>query len=313
MAAIQTRSLCKSYGDRSKALDGLSISVESGTSLGYIGPNGAGKTTTIRILTGLIKPSSGQAMVEEWDVVKESVKALGIIGFVPEVPEFYGVLTPTETLSFLGGLRGMNRSDLRERIPEVLDLVGLDDRVDVLVAGFSKGMKQRLALACALLHRPRILILDEPTSGLDPRGRVEMREILKSLTGSDTTIFMSSHLLTEIQEVCSHVAIIDRGRLLAYDSMSRISGDVRSDGIHVVLWKEVDEQSLTSLSHIDGVRRVTRLADKEILVLIEGDSAQTEERVIRVLLDRGLGVKSYAQDSGSLESLYMRLVGDGEE
>jgi len=313
MAAIQTWSLCKSYGGRFKALDGLSITVESGMSVGYLGPNGAGKTTTIRILTGLIKPSSGQAMIEEWDVAKNSSRALSIIGFVPEVPEFYGVLSPVETLSFLGGLRGMDRGDLSERIPEVLGIVGLEDKADVLVAGFSKGMKQRLALACALLHRPSILILDEPTSGLDPRGRVEIREILKSLMGSDTTIFMSSHLLTEIQEVCSHVAVIDHGRLLAFDSMSRIAVDARSEGIQIALWKPVDELSIRSLSDIDGVRRVTKLGDKEILILIEGDSAQTEERVIRHLLDRGLGVKSYAQNNASLESLYMRLVGDGEE
>jgi ABC-2 type transport system ATP-binding protein len=312
MVAIQTQDLCKSYGGKSKALDGLSITIEDGLSVGYLGPNGAGKTTTMRILTGLIRPSSGKAMIEDWDIVKDSRRALSIIGYVPEVPEFYGALTPTETLSFLGGLRGMNRGDLRERIPEVLSTVGLEEKSGVSIAGFSKGMKQRLALACGLLHGPRILMLDEPTSGLDPRGRVEIREVLKSLKTSETTLFVSSHMLTEIQEVCSHVAIINRGRMLAFDSIDKVAGDARSEGIQISLWKQLDEASAKSLSEIEGVRRVTQLGDREILVLIAGDSAATEERVIRHLLDRGLGVKSYSQNNASLESLYMRLVGRGE-
>jgi ABC-2 type transport system ATP-binding protein len=312
MAAIQTDGLSRTYGGRFKALDSLSITIDSGMSVGYLGPNGAGKTTTIRILTGLIKPSSGRAMIEDCDVATDIRRALSIIGYVPEQPEFYGVFSPVDVLSFLGCLRGMSRDDLKNRIPEVLAAVGLGDSDTVPVAGFSKGMKQRLALACSLLHKPRILILDEPTSGLDPGGRVEIRNVLKSLRTSGITLFMSSHLLTEVQEVCSHVAIIDHGKLLAFDSIDCIAEDTRSDGIRISLWKPIDEASIRFLSKIEGVASVTQLGDKELLVLTERDSAAIEERVIRCLLDRGLGVKTYTQNNPSLENIYLRLVGKGE-
>lgn len=203
------------------ALDKLSLNVKKNEDIALVGPNGAGKTTALKILCGLIYPSSGKAYINGIDVVEERERALSNVGAIVETPEFYPFLTPNEILSYLGRLRGMGEPDLSSRIKEVLHLVKLDDWAGVRIEKFSRGMKQRLALAQSLLHDPPILILDEPTLGLDPRGLVEMREILKKAR-KDKTVLFASHLLAEVVKVCDKIALIDHGRLLVYDSIPHL-------------------------------------------------------------------------------------------
>jgi ABC-2 type transport system ATP-binding protein len=209
------------YYDRFLALDNLCLRIEENENVGLLGPNGAGKSTTLKILCGLLRPSSGAAYIDGINVVEKPEQALSRIGTIVETPEFYPFLTPEETLSYLGKLRGMRGDGLRRRIEEVIRLVGLEEWDTVKIEKFSRGMKQRLALAQALLHDPPVLILDEPALGLDPRGVVEFREIIDG-AGKEKTVFFASHQLVEVTQICKKVAIIDRGRLLAYDDIAQL-------------------------------------------------------------------------------------------
>ena len=209
------------YYNKFLALENLCLKVAENENVGLLGPNGAGKSTTLKILCGLIRSSSGTAYIDGIDIAHKPEQALLRIGAIIETPEFYPFLTPKETLSYLGQLRGMNGGRLKQSIKEVIHLVGLDDWLTVKIEKFSRGMKQRLALAQALLHDPPVLILDEPALGLDPRGVVEFREIIDKV-GKDKTVFFASHQLTEVAQICNQVAIIDRGHLLAYDSIAEL-------------------------------------------------------------------------------------------
>lgn len=225
-APIAIKNLTKYY-NKFLALDNLSLSVEENENVGLLGPNGAGKSTTLKILCGLLRSSSGTAYVDGINVAEKPEQALSRIGAIVETPEFYSFLTPEEILGYLGRLRGMQRDGLKKRIKEVIDLVRLEEWGTVKVEKFSRGMKQRLALAQALLHDPPVLILDEPALGLDPRGVVEFREIIERV-GKEKTVFFASHQLTEVAQICNQVAIIDHGRLLTYGSITELEKKYQS-------------------------------------------------------------------------------------
>lgn len=224
--AIVIENLTKYY-DGFLALDSLSLKINENEDIALLGPNGAGKTTAIKILCGLLHPSSGTAYIDGINVVEERELALSKVGAIIETPEFYPYLTPEETLSYLGRLREMRGRELKSRIKEVIKLVRLEGWAKVKIEKFSRGMKQRLAMAQSLLHDPPILILDEPALGLDPRGMMEVREIFKEAR-KEKTVFYASHFLTEVAQVCDRVAIIDHGRLRVYDSVASLKRKYRS-------------------------------------------------------------------------------------
>ena len=224
--AIVIENLTKYY-NKFLALKGLSLKVAKNENVGLLGPNGAGKSTTLKILCGLLRASSGTAYIDGVSVADKPEQALSRIGAIVETPEFYPFLTPEETLGYLGRLRGMRGDELKRRIKEVIKLVRLEDWSKVKIEKFSRGMKQRLGLAQALLHDPPVLILDEPALGLDPRGVVEFREIIEGV-GKTKTVFFASHQLLEVTQICNQVAIIDKGRLLAYDSIAALEKKYQS-------------------------------------------------------------------------------------
>jgi ABC-2 type transport system ATP-binding protein len=215
--SIVIENLSRYYG-KFLALDNLSLRVPEKENIGLLGPNGAGKSTTLKILCGLIKPTSGKAYIDGIDVVAHPEQALSRIGAIIETPEFYSFLTPEDTLNYFGQLRGMKGEPLNKRVKELIALVGLEKWAKEKIGKFSRGMKQRLGLAQTLLHDPPVLILDEPSLGLDPRGVVEFREIIKG-AGKEKTVFFASHQLVEVTQICSKVAIVNNGKLLAYDSI----------------------------------------------------------------------------------------------
>ena len=215
---LATHELTKSFSG-TLAVDRLSLSVRRGDVFGFLGPNGAGKTTTIRMICGLIYPTSGYAEVLDHQVPRDKEEALRHIGGFVEVPAFYGNMSARRNLRLMGSLNGQIEE---ARVSEVLDIVGLRERADSKVGDYSHGMKQRLGIANALINKPELVILDEPTSGLDPQGMKDVRELVRELGAGGTTVFLSSHLLNEVEQVCNRAAIIDKGRVVVEGPVSEL-------------------------------------------------------------------------------------------
>ena len=303
---ILTRDLTKRYSNFT-ALEKLNISITKGSCVGFLGPNGAGKSTTMKILTGLIKPTNGEAFIFGYDVIKESKQALSKIGAVVETPEFPTYLTPNQILSYFGKIRGLPKQKLNESIDNVLEIVKMAEWRQKKIGKFSKGMRQRIALASALLHNPEILILDEPTSGLDPRGRSEIKQIIKSLKNDGKTIFMSSHLLPETQEICDKVALIDKGRLLHFDRMDLLNNSENST-ILIEFINAIEDNQLSTISKLNGVLDV-KIESNGLVVEFDGGDEQKAE-LLKSIEDLGFKVTSFRTVDSKLESLYLKLVTD---
>jgi len=218
---IRFEALRKRYGPL-VAVDDLTLAVEPGAVFGFLGRNGAGKTTTIRMMVGLLEPTSGTVVLGGHDVRREPEAAKALVGYLPDHPFLYDKLTAEEFLHFTGGLHGLGRAEARRRAAALLDELGLAAQAGELIETFSHGMKQRLALASALVHRPRILVLDEPMVGLDPQGARELRRLLARLAAEGVTIFLSTHSLAVAEELCGRIAIVDRGRLVALGSLAEL-------------------------------------------------------------------------------------------
>jgi len=227
---IELVNLCKKYGTFT-AVNNISLSVTQGEIFGFLGPNGAGKTTTIRMIAGLLQPTSGTIVINGYDVQKHPLDAKQITGFIPDRPYLYEKLSAAEFLIFIAELYGIR--DNRSRIEELLALFNLDDWKDELIDNFSHGMKQRLVMASALLHRPRVLVVDEPMVGLDPRGARLVKEIFRDLASSGVSIFMSTHSLEIVEQMCSRVAIIHKGDIIAEGSVEDLGRMARMPESHL--------------------------------------------------------------------------------
>ena len=306
---IELEELVKDYRGGFRAVDSLTLKVPKHSFLGFLGPNGAGKTTTIKVLTSMLVATSGKASLNGIDIMSDPKMALADVGAVVETPEFYPYLTPKETLEYLGQLRGMNMPDIKRRSKEVLDVVKMTEWQDKRIGKFSKGMKQRLAIAQALLHEPSVIILDEPTSGLDPRGMFEMREVLRELKKGDYTVFMSSHLMNEVQEVCSDVALINRGKLLKTGSVETLLSEVRMKKIEVRTTKKMEPADFVNVGKIPGVQGINAVGENAFSLDFNGG----DDEQARLLLDMqatGLKIVTFKESGVALESLYMSLIKD---
>jgi ABC-2 type transport system ATP-binding protein len=304
--AIKTEGLTKHFNGF-QALDHLKLTVGSGRIVGFLGPNGAGKTTTIKILTGLLRPSEGQAYIWGVDVVKEPQEAMKRVGAVVETAELYPELTPHEILTYVGRLRDMSPDEIRDRSKVVLEEVKMTEWADQRTGKFSKGMKQRVGIAQALLNEPDLLILDEPTGGLDPRGMTEVRDVIKALGKGGTTVFMSSHLLYEVQETCQSVALINKGKLLMYDDLDRITLWRKGGRVEVEALPPIAPEIVERARALAGVKSVQGPEGNRLILDLEGGD---EERaaLLRQLLGWGLRVRSFKDVEMPLESLYLELV-----
>ena len=218
---IQCMMLRKQYGEL-VAVHDLDLDIASGEVFGFLGPNGAGKTTTIRMMVGLLEPSAGQVLLGGHDLAREPEAAKALLGYVPDQPFLYDKLTANELLRFIGGLYRVDAEEITDRSTDLLEEFGLLDRREDLVETFSHGMKQRLAVAAALIHRPRILVLDEPMVGMDPQGALALRQLLGGLAAGGVTIFLSTHSLGVAEELCDRIGILDHGRLIAQGTLDEL-------------------------------------------------------------------------------------------
>ena len=306
---IVIENLVKIYKGGFRAVDSLTLEVPQGTFMGFLGPNGAGKTTTIKILTNMLRANDGTVQINGVDALHHPKLALADVGAVVETPEFYPYLTPIETLQYLGRLRGMSPDDIKQRSAEVLELVKMTESADKRIGSFSKGMKQRIAIAQAVLHQPRIVILDEPTSGLDPRGMAEVRDILKGLRKLNYTIFMSSHLLNEVQEVCTDVALINKGKLLRSGKVEDLVKEARGRKMEVRVTNSLDTPLGTRIASLPGVRNLQLQSERTFSFETEmGEEEQAN--LLLTLQGLGLRIVSFKEAGVALESLYLELIAD---
>jgi ABC-2 type transport system ATP-binding protein len=310
LEAIATEGLTKYYG-KILALNELSLKIDAGHCVGFLGPNGAGKSTTIKILCNLIRPSRGKALVMGHDAIADSTGALKNIGALVETPEFYPYLTPVEVLSYFGKLRGIAVHDLKHRIQRVLETVKLTEWSSTKIGKFSRGMKQRLGIAQAILHDPPILILDEPALGLDPRGTYEMREIINDMAKQGKTVFLASHMLHEVRETCDRVALLDKGKLLAYDSINNLEVIFKARRIHVELLRPLDSAQIEEIRKLEKVRTVTA-GDKDLTINFDGAEAEQAQLLATLIREMNLPVVSFNPSLEALEEVYLQLIKAGD-
>src|SRR5258705_2295785 len=250
--SLTIQNLTKIYGQQ-KAVDNISVSVEAGEIVGFLGPNGAGKSTTMKIATGYLPPSGGRLVVGCFDVAERPMQVKKIVGYLPEHNPLYLDMFVHEYLHFIGGVYQMPASLLRPRIKEIIEMCGLGQEQNKLIGALSKGYRQRVGLAQALIHNPEVLILDEPTSGLDPNQLVEIRKLIKEISRNKTVIF-STHIMQEVQALCDRVIVIHRGQLVADDLLKNLVGQKENSVIIVVEFK--NRVSAEALSTLAGVEKV---------------------------------------------------------
>jgi ABC-2 type transport system ATP-binding protein len=308
---IETRDLVMRYERKLTAVNNLSLSVPRGAIYGFVGPNGAGKTSTMRILTTLMMPTSGHAYVSGYEVTKNPRDVRRAIGYMPDFFGVYDDMKVWEYLDFFAACYEIPERDRPGLINDLLELVDLSQRREDMVDKLSRGMKQRLCLARTLVHDPQVLILDEPASGLDPRARVEIRELMVELARMGKTIFFSSHILADVEEICTHIGIIEKGQIVIQGAMEQIRRQLMPNReVVITLLDRADEAKLT-LGALPGVINVADLPDdagkKRIRVDFTGDDALLST-MVQTLAAKGIPAINFAEQSHDLEQVFMRVT-----
>jgi len=309
MKIIETQGLTKQYG-KLTAVEELALTVEEGAVYGFVGPNGAGKTTTMRILATLLRPTAGEAWVAGHSVLKERRDVRRAIGYMPDFFGVYGDMKVWEYLDFFAACYEIPPATRGVLVGDLLELVDLPHRREDYVDALSRGMKQRLCLARALAHDPQVLILDEPASGLDPRARVEIRELLRELQAMGKTIFVSSHILSEIEEVCTHIGIIEAGHLVATGTLEEMRQRIQAQRIvKVGLTRQVEEAQvwLAGQPDVARVEPVASNGEGDLQVTFAGDD-DALARLLSEMVGAGFPVVMFHEETGDLEDVFMRLT-----
>ena len=303
--AIETNGLSKKYGSLT-AVNKLNLKVTRGSIHGFLGPNGAGKTTTIKILVGLLKPDEGIVSVLGKEVHGDQADARLGIGYMPELPKFPKHLKGAELLDIYGRMYGMTEQQRREQIPRLIETVGLKGRENDLIGKYSKGMQQRIGIAQALLNNPQLVILDEPSLGLDPVGMVEVRELVKSISKGGMTVFISSHLLSEVEHICTHVTIINRGTTLASDTLQNVSGMLTGSALIHVEVARMSDAVVQALRNLPFVANVEQTGNGLSIKLATHDDVRIQ--VSEMITKTGGVVVGMSTSASNLEDVFMQLV-----
>ncbi len=307
---LQIDHLNKSYG-KFQAVSDLTLHIPQGDLFGFVGPNGAGKTTTIRIVCGLMKPNSGNVVINGVNALAHREEIKKQIGYVPDFFGVYDNLKVKEYMDFYGSMYRMNSREIEKIADDLLELVNLSDKKEVFVDTLSRGMKQRLCVARALIHNPALLVMDEPNSGLDPRARVEMKELLLNLKSMGKTIVISSHILSELSEMCNSIGIMDQGHLVAAGHIEDImEGGFGGDKLIITL-EEGRETALRIAS--EHVKVKVESAGEHELKLSHTMTKQEIAKMVGTMIANDVVVTGFHKQEGSLESLFMRVTGESAE
>lgn len=305
---LTIKHLYKYYG-RFAALNDVNMHVDKGELFGFVGPNGAGKTTTMRICIGLLAADAGEVYIAGEEVLHNHTLLKEKIGYVPDFFGVYDDLTAIEYLEFFASTYGFRGEETTKMCEGLLELVNLKDKRDVNVDGLSRGMKQRLCLARALVHNPDLLFLDEPASGLDPRARFELKEILRNLTDMGKTIVISSHILPELAEMCTSVGIIDRGHIVLEGRIDDILHSAKNTNpLQITLGGGVDD-AIRIMKEFPFVTQI-RVQNNVLAVNLNGGE-QEEQALLKALINNNIPVRGYTREEGSLENLFMNITGKG--
>jgi len=307
---IKVENLTKRY-DRNVAVNDISFEVGKGQIVGFLGPNGAGKTTTMRILTCFMPPTAGTAKVAGYDVLEQPLEVKRRIGYLPEAPPLYPEMEVREYLTFVGRLKGIANADLPRRVKEVSERCAISDVSKKLISKLSKGYRQRVGLAQAILHNPDVLILDEPTAGLDPKQIHETRQLIRSLAG-EHTIILSTHILPEVEQTCDHVIIISKGRIVAQDTVENLTSRLRGQEAVLVEVGGADADSIRgALSAVAGVARITLRDSRNGLHSFEVESAPGQNvraALARKVVESGWSLHELRSIAMSLEEVFLELT-----
>ena len=302
---IETKNLTKNYGNLT-AVDNLNLTIKDGDIFGFIGPNGAGKTTTMRILVTLLEPFGGSAFIDGLNVAKEGKKIRRIVGYMPDFMGVYDDLKVFEYLEFFAAAFGIERKKRKSIVEGVLELTDLESKKSATVDSLSRGMQQRLGLARVLIHDPKVLILDEPASGLDPRARIEIRELLRELKRMGKTIMISSHILSELEEICDHVGIIEHGQLVFSGTLEEIRPRLGIESKVRVRVADRQDKAVELLSALPQVHQVQVLGDEIAVTFHKGKDANGI--VARTLVLADLNIISLQPERLKLDDAFLQLT-----
>ena len=302
---LTIKNLTKNYG-KFRALNGVSFHIDRGEIFGFIGPNGAGKTTTMRIVCGLLQADSGEVYVDGIDALNEPNSIKRKVGYVPDFFGVYDNLKVMEYMNFFATMYGYKPQEVEDTILGLLELVNLSDKVDAFVDGLSRGMKQRLCVARALIHDPDLLVLDEPASGLDPRARFELKEVLKNLGEMGKTIIISSHILPELAEMCTSIGVMEHGNLIMYGKVDEIMAKSRGvTPLHIEVVNN-EETAIRILKESPAVEKVS-IRDNMLVVDFNGDDLGIAA-LVKQLVEQGVGICKLFREQGNLESLFLEIT-----
>jgi ABC-2 type transport system ATP-binding protein len=306
---IQVQNLTKIYRNTT-AIDDISFSVAKGEIIGFLGPNGAGKTTTMRILTGFLPATSGTAKIAGYDVYSQSLEVRRNIGYLPETPPLYMDMTVEEYLRFVSRIKGISHGDRSKKVNHVMERCQLEDKRKVLIHKLSKGYKQRVGIAQAIVHEPPVIILDEPTVGLDPRQIIEVRNLIKSLRG-EHTIILSTHILPEVSMTCDRVTIINRGKVVATNTPESLMTELSAGaGYHVEIVGNVEEiiPKIRQISGVSEVKIESRHGNNNILQINSELTSEIGQEIAKITVNSGLGLAEMRQTRPTLEDIFIQLT-----
>ncbi|WP_409178991.1 ATP-binding cassette domain-containing protein [Brevibacillus fortis] len=305
MRVIECEGLTKEYKDH-KALKNVTFSVDGIGCVGFLGGNGAGKTTTIRILTGLAAPTKGKVRVVGYDVVTDRNKVTSEVGYCPQIPAFYNYMTATEWMHWVGRLYGLDKRTITQRTDELLELCGINEARNRPISGYSGGMKQRLGIAQALIHNPKLLVLDEPVSALDPMGRYDVLLLIEKLK-QHMTVFMSTHILDDIERIADHIVIIKDGTVVLSTSLDQL----RADHVEPLIEFKLDQQDIDLTDVLNGLTWIREWKlDGGIYKVLTDDMEKAKALLPHILLESGGTLEYYRLSASTLEDIFLKVVND---